>query len=298
MSERLTIAIPYHSGPAYLERAIASALAQTRAPAAILVSDDGDRPDETARLIARFASPTLRHESATPGAGMVANWNRCLERAETALVTLLHADDELLPGYCAQMADAAARHPSASALYCGAHIIDAAGAPRFSFPDWIKTWLEPAQKGPVTLSGARGLELVLRGNFVMCPTLCFRRAALGPRRFDPRWSQVQDLALVTRLFLDGDEIVGLREVAYAYRRHAASATHVQSESLLRFREEIALYDELAREASARGWQAAARTARRKAIIRLHLCFQILRDLLRLRLPAIPPKLRLLVSSSP
>ena len=298
MSERLTIAIPYHSAPAYLERAIASALAQTRAPAAILVSDDGDRPEETARLVARFGAPTLRHERATPGAGMVANWNRCLDRAETALVTLLHADDELLPGYCARMEDAAARHPIAAALFCGAQIIDASGAPRFSFPDWIKTWLEPGHEGPLVLSGARGLELVLRGNFVMCPTLCFRPPVLASRRFDPRWRQVQDLAFVTRLFLDGEAIVGLREAAYAYRRHAASATHVQSESLLRFREEIALYDELAQEAAARGWRAAARTARRKAIIRLHLGFQILRDLLRLRLPAIPPKLRLLVSPSP
>jgi glycosyltransferase involved in cell wall biosynthesis len=294
VTERLTVAIPYHAGLRYLALAIESALAQTRAPAAILVSDDGETPEETARLVAGYGDPRLRHERATPGRGMVANWNRCLDRAGTELVTLLHADDLLLPDYCARMEDAAARTPGAAALFCDARIIDGEGRPRFSFPDWVKTVLAPRGTGPLVLVAEPGLALLLRGNLVMCPTLCYRRAVVGGRRFDPRWRQVQDLAFVTALLLEGESLVGLRGASYAYRRHVESATHVQSENLLRFDEEIALYDELAGTAAARGWEAAAGVARGKTIIRLHLGFQILRDLLRLRVGAIPRKVRRLL----
>jgi glycosyltransferase involved in cell wall biosynthesis len=291
--ERITIAIPYHAGLAYLERAIASALAQSRPPATIIVSDDSDSPEEAAQLVAGLANARVRHVSAAHGAGMVANWNRCLELAETELVTLLHADDELLPEYCARMEDAAAVHPKSAALFCAAKIIDGAGRPRFSLPDWIKTWLVPIGEGPILLAGERGLRLLLHGNFVMCPTLCWRRAILGERRFVPRWKQVQDLELLCRLLLEGETLVGIRHEIYAYRRHDASATALQSENLLRFEEEIALYDVLAESTLARGWRRAARAARGKRIIRLHLLFLIALDLVKLHLRRIPAKLKLL-----
>ena len=291
--ERITIAIPYHAGLAHLERAIASALAQSRPPARIIVSDDSDSPEEAARLVAGLANTRVRHVMAAPGAGMVANWNRCLELAETELVTLLHADDELLPEYCARMEDAAAVHTKTAALFCAAKIIDETGRPRFSFPDWIKKWLMPIGEGPILLAGERGLRLLLRGNFVMCPTLCWRRAVLGERRFVPRWKQVQDLELLSRLLIEGETLVGIRDTVYAYRRHDASATALQSESLLRFEEEIALYDALVQSTLTRGWLHATRTARGKRIIRLHLLFLIAFDLVKLRLHRIPAKLKLL-----
>jgi glycosyltransferase involved in cell wall biosynthesis len=291
--ERITIAIPYHAGLAHLERAIASALAQSRPPARIIVSDDSDSPEEAARLVAGLANTRVRHVMAAPGAGMVANWNRCLELAETELVTLLHADDELLPEYCARMEDAAAVHTKTAALFCAAKIIDETGRPRFSFPDWIKKWLMPIGEGPILLAGERGLQLLLQGNFVMCPTLCWRRAVLGERRFVPRWKQVQDLELLSRLLIEGETLVGIRDTVYAYRRHDASATALQSESLLRFEEEIALYDALVQSTLTRGWLHATRTARGKRIIRLHLLFLIAFDLVKLRLHRIPAKLKLL-----
>jgi len=293
--ERLTIAIPYHSGLPYLRRAIASALAQSRAPAAILVSDDSDHPAEAAQVAVASSEARVRYVRAAPGEGMVANWNRCLDLAETELVTLLHADDELLPDYFARMEDSAADQPRAAALFCDARVIDAEGRPRFSFPDWIKQWLAPTGEGPIVLAGERGVRLLLRGNFVMCPTLCWRRAALGERRFAPRWKQVQDLEFLCRLLLEGETLVGIREEAYAYRRHGASATAQQSESLVRFEEEIALYDALAVATLARGWQSAARAAQGKRIIRLHLLTRMLLDLLKLRPGQIPAKLKLLTA---
>ena len=49
--------------------------------------------------------------------GMAENWNRCLDVADTELVTLLHGDDELCPEYGLRMTDAMKAHPSAAAAF-------------------------------------------------------------------------------------------------------------------------------------------------------------------------------------
>ena len=71
------------------------------------------------------------------------------------------------------------------------------------------------------------MKALMRGNFVMCPTLCFRKSVLGSERFAEEWRQVQDLEFTTRLLMAGREIVGSRRAAYAYRRHPESATEIE-----------------------------------------------------------------------
>ena len=113
----------------------------------------------------------------------------------------------------------------------------------------------------------------MRGQTVFCPALCYRRSLLAPAPFSTRWGMVLDLALLAEFLLDGRQLVGLREVEYAYRRHPASQSAELTENTQRFREELALFDEIAARAAARGWTRAARTARRKRIVRLHLAFR-------------------------
>jgi glycosyltransferase involved in cell wall biosynthesis len=281
VSERLTIAIPFHRGVDWLEAAVRSVLAQTRGDWRLFVVDDGgsDRGLE-ARLRALADSRIAYHRN--PGRlGMVPAWNRCLELADTELVTLLHADDLLLPGYAELMLGLAARFPEAAAVCCEARIIGAAGQPAFSLADAVKPWFRP-RGDPLVLCGEAGLRALMAANFVMCPTLCFRKPVLGARRFSDEWRQVQDLELTSRLLLDGDAIVCSGQVAYAYRRHPEGATALQSDSGLRFDEEIRLFERVAVRAEERGWPGAAAVARRKRIVRLHLLWRFLRDLMRLR----------------
>jgi len=121
----------------------------------------------------------------------------------------------------------------------------------------------------------------MRGNFIMCPTLAFRRRLLGARRFDHGWEQVQDLDLTVRLLMDGEVLAGTPDVAYAYRRHRESATWVQSMNRLRFDEEFRLFDQIAARAEALGWAETARVSRRKRIVKLHLAYRVVRDVARL-----------------
>lgn len=277
MSAELTLAVPFHRGLGYLREAIESALAQRDARWRLVVLDDRGEPAGVRELVLGFGDPRIEYRAHDRHLGMVANWNSGLDAAATDLVALLHADDRLLPDYVGIALALASAHPRAAALFCGAVVIDAAGRPRFSLADAVKGWLAPRGE-PLVLHGERALAALARGDFIMCPTLCFRRSLLGARRFDPRWRQVQDLDLLARLLLDGETLVGTRRAGYAYRRHAQSATARQSESLLRFEEEFELLERIAEAAARRGWSAAARVARRKAIVRLHLAWRAAGDL--------------------
>lgn len=276
----LTVAIPFFAGKDYLRPAIESVRAQSDASWRLLVCDDAGPETNVDRLVFSYGDPRLRYFRNRANLGMAANWNRCLELADTDLVVLLHADDELLENYVALMRSAAVAYPQAVGIFCGAAIIDEYGARRFSFPDAFKRTLLPKSSGDLVLRGKRALMSLLRGNYIFCPTVCYRKSVLGRARFRADWRQVQDLELFTRLLLEDQTLVGLREVAYAYRRHAGNATTQHTASLLRFEEERRLYDRLGRIARLRRWRGAAALAQQKTIIKLNLAYCTLMDACR------------------
>jgi len=278
----LTIAIPFYKGHAFLRAAIESVLRQTSPHWKLVVCDDGPDPG-TAELIASFADPRIRYLRNESNLGMAGNWNRCLEVAETDLVNLLHNDDELMPNYVELMLAAGEQFPDAAAFFCRAKVIDAAGRERFSFVDYVKRFLQPKTKGSLVLEGQSAVEALMHGDFIMCPTVCYRKSRLPQEHFRPDWRMVLDLDFFTRILLGGGTMVGLPAVAYAYRRHPENATAAYTESLLRFEEESRLHDQVAAEARDRGWTSVARVAARKRVIKFHLLFRILQDFSRLRL---------------
>ena len=281
----LGIAIPFYRNLPYLRVAIESVLQQSSPDWRLWVVDDSgeQEPKESVvALLASFADSRIHYRRNPVTVGMVANWNLCLDTADTEFITLLHGDDRLLPRYVEVVQRLADLHPTAVAVYCGATIIGTSGERTFSLADWAKSLFSPRGGGELVLHGEPAATALMRGNFIMCPTLSFRRAQLGDRRFDDRWQQVQDLALTLELLMDGETLVGSPEASYAYRRHAESATSLQSRSRLRFDEEFRLFDQIAERAEARGWEQTARVSRRKRIVKLHLAYRALRDLGRIR----------------
>ena len=278
----ITIAIPFYRNTAYLAAAVESVLAQVDTGWRLFISDDSGGAEDVAGLVCHYADDRITLHRNRSNLGMVRNWNLCIDRAETPLVALLHADDLLLPNYVSLMRALSRGNPEAVAVCCKASIIDAEGRERFSTADAVKRFFVPRVPDPVVVRGEEGLRAVMAGNFIMCPTLCFRAEVLRARRFSEDWKQVQDLEFTARLLTDGDAIVYTRAVAYAYRRHAAGATAIQSQSMLRFEEEIRLFDQVAKRARARSWDHAARTAGQKRIVRLHLAYRALGELLNLR----------------
>lgn len=281
--EELTLAVPYYSGYELFLRTLRSIDGQRDVTPAVLVVDDspgglGAREQEEIRqACARFGVRIVRNEQ---NLGMARTWNRCLDEAATDLVTIVHGDDELEPTYASEMVALARRCPDASALFAGARIIDEQGRPAFSFPDFYKQLLTPSHAALLELHGDRGLASLMRGNYIFCPSLCYRRSKLGDIRFDPRFRMVLDVDLTTRVLLSGGSLVGVpKQRLYHYRRHSENATQHLTKELTRFEEEAAFYLDIARRAERIGFAYTARVARRQRIVKLNLLFCIVRDAL-------------------
>jgi len=276
----LTLAIPFYANTELLAAAVASVVAQDVDDWEAVVVDDGSESD-AGEVVTRVGGGRIRYLRNPTNLGLAGNWNRCLEVAETELVTIFHADDELRPDYARRVLEVHRRDPDAIAVFTGASVIGATGKAIFSLPDEMKRFTRPRAEGDrIDVAGEAGLVSLLRGQHIFCPTLAYQRARLPQPTFDARWRQVTDLDLLARLLVAGERIVGTTEAAYRYRRHSANQTALLTASLDRFDEEYAVYHEIATRARARGWARAEATAERARKVQLHAAYEAVRSLLR------------------
>jgi glycosyltransferase involved in cell wall biosynthesis len=273
----ITFAIPYYSGIAYLGRALESVIAQDAHDWQAIVCDDGSETGVEA-FVKRVGGGRVRYLRNERNLGIGGNFSRCVDVAETELVTVLHADDELVPTYAATMRAAAARHSTAAALFCHAQIIGPQSEPRFSLADLIKRSLDPSARRELVLAGEPGVRALLRANFIMAPTLCFRKSTLGARRFATDHTFVIDWMLTMQLLLDGDSLVGVPDICYRYRRHADNATERLTKSQLRFHEESEFYDRMRGVCAERGWSDCVAIATEKRFVKLNVTYRALKSL--------------------
>jgi glycosyltransferase involved in cell wall biosynthesis len=90
----ITIAIPVYNRVKYFEEAIASALNQT-VSCRICVVDNCSEHDEFEKYVKDLNNPDVSYHRNSINLGMIGNWNKCIELAETPWLTILHDDDTL-----------------------------------------------------------------------------------------------------------------------------------------------------------------------------------------------------------
>jgi glycosyltransferase involved in cell wall biosynthesis len=276
--DAITYAVPFYGGVTYLARALQSILAQDDRDWQAYVCDDGQESG-IEEVVRAFGEGRIRYVRNPGNLGMGRNFNRCIDLAETDLVTILHNDDELKPCYGARIRTAAERYPACAAVFCRTEVIDEHSDARFSIPDVVKDVLiSPSQREDVIVSGEPGIRALLRGNFINAPTLCFRKSVLGNRRFLPQYKFVLDCELTSQLVFDGDVIVGIPDRCYRYRRHDEAATSKYTRTQLRFREESDYYDRMRVRCEQLAWSECARMASAKRIVKLNLAYRSLKNL--------------------
>jgi glycosyltransferase involved in cell wall biosynthesis len=295
----ITLAVPYVDGPEYLERTIDSIFAQHDERWTMVFVDNSR--DATARQAARvlldkYDRTRIVHFESELHVGACENFNRCIELSSTDLVSITHSDDELLPNYVGDIIALGMRHPSAMALFAPAEIIGPDSKSMFSLADWVKQFTIPKGSGDLVIANEWGVRSLMYGDYINSATICFRKSKIGALRWDPNLKMSADLDLWTRMLMAGGEIAGTRApAAYLYRRHPAQATSQMNANLYRFKEESAVYDLVSSRAEALGWKSAARVARKKNIIRLHIGYMLLLDVLNGRWAAGQEKIRVLRS---
>ncbi len=98
-----SVMLPSYESDAYLARALASVLAQDPGSAAmqIEVIDDGSRTGDPQALVERIGGGRVGFHRNPSNLGATETFNTCLRRARGHWVHILHADDEVLPGFYA-----------------------------------------------------------------------------------------------------------------------------------------------------------------------------------------------------
>ena len=271
------VLVPYHRDLRHLSSALHSLIAQTDPDWRAVVVDDSPRdaaPSEGStacrRLVAGLDDARIAYERPSVPLGVAAAFNRCFELAaesSASHATLLHADDELAPGYVAAVAATHALHPSAACVAPRVEVIAGDGSPIRPLADRAKAALWPRRSDVIV--GDRGLARLLHGQFLYCPSVSFRTDITRASGWDGRWAQVMDLDLFCRLLLDGQHIALCDERVYRYRRHADSTTSHNTASARRLEEETRLCREIGTIAAGRGWRRAVWASRLRTTVRLH-----------------------------
>ncbi len=279
----ITFCIPFFKGLGYLKESIQSVVDQSQQAWLCVVVDDCGPEPEARMLVASFSDPRISYRRNESNLGLAGNWNKCISLANTPFVTILHADDRLLPNYLMYMSEMFRMFPASNAIFCRATIIDKNGLSSFSFADRFKNILMPSLSQPIILKGELGLTALMRGNFVFCPSLCYRKDKLTEAPFNLNWRMVIDLDWLVASLLNGAQLVGNPAVAYEYRRHSTNQTSILTRSKIRFHEEIAIHHSVALKCSSKGWLTAARAARIMLSVRLHLFYQMVQSFVKLQL---------------
>jgi glycosyltransferase involved in cell wall biosynthesis len=192
---------------AYVERAVASALAQTGLPegAVEIVAVDDGSTDGTLEILESFGDPVrvLRQERRGPAVGM----HRAIDAARGRFVSMLDADDEWLPHKLSRALEIFAARPEVGLVYGDMTVIDEDGEVLQG------SWLQ----GDATPEG-RCLGALLTGNNVTGSTIVVRGDVLRAIAPIPAWAPWTDWWLAVRC-AEVSEIAYLAEPHTLYRFH-------------------------------------------------------------------------------
>lgn len=112
---RSSIIIPAYNSETSVGVSIDSALGQTRAPAEVIVVDDGST-DETGKVIASYGDKVVHLSQENAGQGAARNTGMAVAKGE--FIALLDADDYWRPEFLERMEDFLDTHPQAVAASC------------------------------------------------------------------------------------------------------------------------------------------------------------------------------------
>lgn len=265
------VMIPAYGDNDYLREAVASVLAQDSDHWLLTLVDDGPVDPGVAQWIASLADSRVTYLHNPERLGINRNFQRCLDLAEAPWVVLVGADDRLHPAYVRAVSAAAKDHPEVAWIQPSVRVVGSDGAPVVTRADQVKARLmpKPSPGGVTVLAGEELARSLLVGNWMYFPAVAFRRDVVVAYGFQVGRDIVLDLDLYLRMLVDGASAAYLDEVAFDYRRHAASLSSTEAVSGVRFAEERAFFDEAAATLDRIGWHRAARAARLHITSRLY-----------------------------
>src|SRR5215213_11934507 len=134
---RVAVVVPSYNHASYVAAALRSVFAQTRAPARLLVIDDGSR-DGSPQIIEDVLKdcPFPCELIARANRGLCATLNEGLAKTGGAYFAYLGSDDLWLPGFLAARVGLLEERPRAVPAYGPAYLVDERGEVTDCTLDW------------------------------------------------------------------------------------------------------------------------------------------------------------------
>jgi alpha-1,3-rhamnosyltransferase len=209
---RVAVVVPSYNHAPYVAWALRSVFAQTRAPARLLVIDDGSR-DGSPHVIEEVLKdcPFPCELIARENRGLCATLNEGLAKTVGAYFAYLGSDDLWLPGFLEARAALLEERPRAVLAYGHAYLIDERGGVFDCTLDWARY-----------RDGDARAMLLEETYAPMSPTVVYRRARLERHGWNER-ARLEDYELYLKLSADGDFAFDPR-VLSAWRRHGTNTS--------------------------------------------------------------------------
>ncbi|SEP64111.1 Glycosyl transferase family 2 [Lentzea xinjiangensis] len=265
----IDIMLPYYGDVSLMQAAVQSVRSQADPGWRLTVVDDTTEPTVPG-WFESLADERIRYFRNERNLGVTGNFNRCLDLAEHELMTMLGADDLLLPNYVGTVLAAYRAHPGVGMIQPGVAVIDEHGQPVRALVDEAKKRLYAPRVTDRRLMGGEDLAAsLLRGNWLYFPSIAWRTEAIKAVGFRTDLRTTQDLALELELIERGEQMLVDSTVCFQYRRHRGSVSSKMALDGGRFTEERQLFLMMADRMKARGWRRAERAARYHSASRLH-----------------------------
>ena len=210
---KVSVCIPTYNTARYLPEAIESVLEQSFTDYELVICDNAST-DQTTEICSSYGDPRIRYARFEEKTNQAGNFNRCLKEARGEFITILHADDFLLPGFLADRVERL-EDREIGLVFGAVQIVDRQSA----IISTQSRWSEDRRFKPGEL-----LESLLFGCIVSPPSLMVRKECAdlaGAFRADITWGHDWEWAL--RLAENSAACYASAPLA-AYRVHDESGT--------------------------------------------------------------------------
>ena len=222
----ITTVIPVFNGEPHLAEALDSLARQSRRPDRVVVLDNCST-DRTREIVAGFNGLRCEYRLNERNLGLFGNHNRALElAAETDYLHFLHADDVLLPDFCARTVELLNNLEGRGMSWCQAEFMDEHGRP---LPPIVQPVAGPPE--PVELDNFLKERARLRADIFVSGTMMKTNRQTIPFRFREDFKQVGDHFFWAEWAGCCAGRLKAREVLLKYRHHPLSGTSLNQTNL-------------------------------------------------------------------
>lgn len=263
------VLFPYYGDVELMKLAVHSVLTQDYRDFRLIVVDDGYPDESIPGWFDSLGDDRIHYERNETNLGANGNYRKCLAMASNELVTVMGADDMMLPNHLQWLVDSAAAHPAAQIFQPGVFVIDEHGAPSATLVERVKDAGRPKGSGAREFAGEPLATSLIKGNWLYFPSIGWRTEPMQTVGFRKGLNVVQDLALALDLIKNGGSLLLDDRATFCYRRHSGSDSSWRALEGTRFAEEREFFATMAREFDSLGWRKASAAARRHLSSRLY-----------------------------